>query len=457
MKKVIFLLFAAMSFLPGRSQSFIQVFDNVLYFDGYAARVDSPAPPPGVIRLRNDLYTRRLTDAEIQSIGTELKMRVTVTAACDNYDRIGNVNMALVSKDSTTYNPSQVRRIEIGRYITPFMNKNVPPTSVPYEFQIDNVAQLLKDTGITNHFAVWIELELFGVPYAANTQVAGCAGRKDVFYGSLQFVNNASAPVEGNNVLIPLSMKKNFNNYQQWATDTVGKTIRKLSFDLTQNLTDASFYLVISNHGANSGGEEYNRRFHYVYVDDSLKLFFRPGRASCEPFRGYNTQSNGIYGSAPKTDAQWQSFSNWCPGDVIDIRRINVGPMTAGTHSFKIEVPDAIFTGAQGNFPLSVYLHGKTSGTIDPPAPVDTSVNVSPGSVKAYPNPVNASNGGFLFVEAKSALTMRLADHLGRVVYKKDRPADRTKILTSGFAPGIYQLQVFFSSGKVSKKILISR
>ena len=46
--------------------------------------------------------------------------------------------------------------------------------------------------------------------------------------------------------------------------------------------------------------------------------------------------------------------------------------MLAGPHTFKIAVPDAVFTGAQGNFPLSVYLQGKTSETIDNSSILDT-------------------------------------------------------------------------------------
>jgi hypothetical protein len=298
-----------------------------------------------------------------------------------------------------------------------------------------------------------MELEIFGVPYAANTQVAGCAGRNDVFYGSMQLITDTAAPALGNNVLIPLARQKNFNNYQATATDTLGKTMKTFSFTIPTNLTDASYYLVISNHGANSGGEEYNRRMHYVYADDSLKLYFKPGRISCEPFRVYNTQANGIYGSTPKSNDQWQSFSNWCPGDVIDIRRINMGPMDSGTHTFSIRVPDAVFTGAQGNFPLSVYLHGKTSGTIDPVDPIDTSVNVQPGTVKLYPNPVSHSSG--LTVETKAALFVRITDELGRVIYQKERPADRIGINTSAWATGMYVIQVFFQNNSVGKKLLV--
>ena len=93
-------------------------------------------------------------------------------------------------------------------------------------------------------------------------------------------------------------------------------------------------------------------------------LTYKPGRTSCEPFRKYNTQSNGIYGLFPKKDAAWQSFSNWCPGDKIDNRIIRLGAFSAGTHTIKISVPDAEFVDGQGDIPVSVFFQGLTEGTL---------------------------------------------------------------------------------------------
>ncbi len=443
--------------MQSNAQTTIQIFDKVLYFDGYGTRVDTPLPPAGVIRHQNYLYARKMSDAELASIGSTLQMKVTVKASCDNYDRIGNVNLALVSKDSSSYNPKNVPRIELGRFITPFMNKNIKPDSVPYLFEINNVALLLRDTGIINHYNIWIELEIFGVPYAANTQVAGCSGRNDVFFGSLVFITNTTPPVKSNNILMPMSISANFNNYQVSATDTIGKTTKTFEVNIPSDLTDASFYLITSNHGSNSGGEEYVRRNHFVYVDDSLKLKYKPGRISCEPFRKYNTQANGIYGSTAMTPSQWQSFSNWCPGDKIDIRRIKMGAMTAGLHKFKIEVPDAVFTGSQGNFPLSVYLHGKTSGTIDNPLDtvpvVITPVDSISATVKIYPNPVS----DVVNIEGKGINALMIIDQLGKVVYKRSDFVDKVIINCHQLSSGIYIAQLNINNQLVYKKFVISR
>ena len=452
MKKILFLLSLVICGLSASvsAQTTIKVFDTVLFFDGYAARVDTPLPQPGITRHRNDLYARKLTTQELQSIGSTLTMNVTIKAACDNYDRIGNVNIAFVPKGDTTYHPDSVKRIEIGRFITPFMNKNYSPTQVPYTYSIDNVTYLLRDVALNAAYDFWVELEVFGVPYAANTQVQGCAGRNDVFYGSLEFVTSGTTGSQDNNVFIPISFKKDFNNYNVNATDTIGKTTRTFTFDVPEALTDASFFLITSNHGANSGGEEYNRRFHYVYYDNNLIHSYKPGRTSCEPFRQYNTQGNGIYGSGPRTDAQWQSFSNWCPGDKIDIRVLNLGPVAAGTHKFMITVPTAVFTGAQGYIPLSLYFQGKTSGMLSV-----KDATITKSSFSVYPNPAQ----GIVTVEQKGNLSIkgiRVYDALGKNVFTKAQLNHaQYQIATADYASGLYLIHMETSAGTVIEKLQV--
>lgn len=336
----------------------LPLFQDVLFYDGYAGRVDFPTSI-GVIRHRNDLYARRLSDLELQSIGRDLTLNVTIKAACDNYDRIGNFNLAFVPKGEPTYSPADVPRIEVGRFITPFMSKNIQPDRIQYTFKVDNVARILKDEKTLADYDIWAELEVFGVPYAANTQVDGCKDRNDVFYGSAEFVTSSEAVDSGNNFFLPLNFKKDLNNYTAGATDELTKTVRTIPFQLAQDLSDARFYLITSNHGANAGGEEYNRRVHNIYFDDKLIASYTPGGVSCEPYRIYNTQPNGIYGRTPRTPEQWASFSNWCPGQVIPIRDLELGQVSAGEHSFKITVPDAVFIDAQGYIPVSVYLQGR--------------------------------------------------------------------------------------------------
>jgi hypothetical protein len=332
--------------------------EGVVFYDGYAATVDEPIPD-GVIRHSNALVATRLTDEHLAKIQSTLRIGVIVGALCDNYDRLGSVNLALVPRGAQTYVPADVDRIEVARFITPFMDMNKSPKEVPYEWQADHLVPILRDPEILAEHDIWVELSIFGVPYAANTEVAGCAGRIDTQLGSLGIYTTSTQPAPTFAVLLPLAISQDFNNYTDGASDQVGTTRKTISFELPADTPNAQLVLITSNHGANEGGEEYIRREHYVYVDGGLALQYKPGRTSCEPFRKYNTQGNGIYGPSPRSDAEWQSFSNWCPGDVIDTRIFAWGAASAGTHEFVIDVPDATFADMQGNFPLSVFVQAE--------------------------------------------------------------------------------------------------
>ncbi len=440
-KTLLFFLFTLFT-TAAHTQVSVTVFDEILFYDGYAGVVDlaTHPVPEGVIRHRNDLYAKKLSSEELAAFGNAIDINVTIKASCDNYDRIGNVNLAFVPVGATTYDPATVQRIEIGRFITPFMNKNLTPSEVPYTFSIDNVAKIFKDPALLAVYDIWAELEVFGVPYAANTQVAGCAGRNDVFFGTLQFVSNEEAASGENNFLLPLNFKKDLNNYQAAATDAIGTTVRTINFTLPTAVNDAKFYLITSNHGANAGGEEYNRRFHHIYFDGPHVLIYKPGSLTCEPFRVFNTQGNGIYGPTPRTAAEWQSFSNWCPGDVIPIREIALGNLTAGDHQFKIAVPTAVFVDQQGYIPVSLYLQG-TAVPLGLP-------NFAALDYSLYPNPTQD------VVKIQSAAAVKnftVFNMIGQQVHR----GNSNQIDMSNLEIGVYVVEIEFEgSRKVSEKII---
>lgn len=372
------------------STTSINIFNETIFFDGYNSLEgisdESKAMIPendGILRHRTSLYATKLTDQQLAQIGEKFRMEVIVGALCDNYDRIGNINLAFVPKGQETYNPDEVKRIELGRFITPFMNKNKQPDEVPYIYDMDFVSLILRDANLRADYDIWAEFELFGIPYAANEQIFGCKSRQDVFTGTLNFITDKEpAALVDNNVLIPLVIKKpeyiggNFNNYSEGASDVEGQTVKTWTFTLEEDVTDAQVVFITSNHGANQGGEEYNRRKHNVYFDGKLSYIYTPGRESCEPFRKYNTQPNGIYGWSEMSDDAWQSFSNWCPGDKIDTRVLHVGSLSAGEHTFKIKVIGAKFADKQGDIPVSIYFQGVKNGNLPNAAVKDIKVEM---------------------------------------------------------------------------------
>lgn len=384
MKKKLLFAIASLALAPIFKSQNISVFNDVPFYsmyhylgDGETLPVEAYEQiPAGAIRLHayeQDIISRKLTSSEIASIGSSVKMNILLTAACDNYDRIAGVNLVLVPKGSTayTYNQADINRIEMGRFITPFMNKNVTPTQVPYSYQIDNISDILHDSSLSSVYDFWIEFRADGYSAAAQTQVSGCANRTDVFRGNLELVSSGSY-VPADNFFLPLSYRQNLNNYN--ATDVPGQTTRLVNFTLDQPIQNATLYLITSNHGSNTGGEEYVRREHFVYLDNQLVHQYKPGGKSCEDYRQYNTQGNGIYGTVAKPPRNWMNWNNWCPGDAVPNREINLGNLSAGSHTIKINVPDAVFKDGQGYFPISMYIQNQKSGQIICAAPTELKI-----------------------------------------------------------------------------------
>lgn len=339
-----------------------KLFDQIPFYDGYAATVTTPVPPTGIIRVNNALYAVKISSTQLATIGNNLKMKVTTKAACDNYDRIGRVYLSLVPK-GTSFDQNTAQHLEIGRFMTPFMNKNKTPNEVSYTFDVANLADILRDTKINESYDIWAGLSVFGVPYAAQKEIKGCTNDNLTCYGSLEFTSSASNAPLGQAVNVTtLSYIKldgdGNNNELNYNNKTATGAEKTISVNLPKAINGAKLYLITSNHGANSGGEEYNRRVHKIYFDNTLKLTYTPGGKSCEPYRQYNTQSNGIYGSKPKTLTGWTSWNNWCPGDAVPIRIIDLGNLTAGAHTFKIVVEGAKFADNQGYIPVGAYLQG---------------------------------------------------------------------------------------------------
>src|SRR5690554_500158 len=336
------------------AQTTINIFVEVLYYDGYAGLVDEEdlyePIPENVLRHSNSRYAVKLTPDHLNAIGNTLEIEVNLKAACDNYDRLAHVFFAFVPPGTTTYDSydTDIPKIEAARFITPFMNKNIMPDNLFFNFRTNNIAEMLTNSTILNEYDIWVELEVFGVPYAAQQQVSGCANRIDTFYGTLNFITDTDSSIvyDDEMVFLPLAAQLNMNNYN--STDVPGETTRIINFELDAPVQNAKLYLITSNHGANSGGEEYNRRWHYIYLNDELVHEYIPGGRSCEPFRQFNTQGNGIYSPQPRSTRMWLGFNNWCPADVVPIREIDLGDLPAGEHEFKIDVPTAVFVDQEG-------------------------------------------------------------------------------------------------------------
>jgi len=459
MKKT--LLTASLAFLfasTALAQDFsLNLFDEVTYYNMYEGPVAEPVPA-GMIRTKNSSYSKKLTPEQIASIGNTLTLNVSLSPLCDTYDRIGNVNLVMVPSGATaySYNDTNIMRIEMGRFITPFMNMLVTnPASVPYTFQVDNITRVLHDISISANYDFWIELEVYG--YQGDSSAGAvhdlpntCPGRNDIYKGSLTLTstNNPDGNQGDDNYLVPLSYKYELKNYTLNGTDVVGETVKTINFTLDEPVPNAKLYLITSNHGQQ---EEFIRRDHYVSFDEEQVLMYMPGGLSCVPYRVFNTMPNCIYINCvtgfyrPNTNGAW-SWNNWCPGNKIPTRVIDLGNLPAGPHSFRIEVPEAEFLNNNGEngdgyFPMSVYLQG-FSTTMD-------TEDFGSGAFSISPNPVN----DIATIASGNVAVKRVSvfNTLGQVVYE----GTSSTIDMSGFQSGMYIVKADFENNvSATKKIV---
>ncbi|CEJ71435.1 hypothetical protein BN1195_03783 [Chryseobacterium oranimense G311] len=443
-QKLLFLSILFAGLMKSQTTNRMNLISDAVYYDGYAATVSNPVPT-GLIRLSNTRYTRKLTDAELNSFKAKIAMRVTIGALCDNYDRLGSVFLTMVPKSQPTYtiDDTNVKRIEVGRYITPFMSKNRSPLEVPYTYDLSNLYSIFHDAALRTAYDMYMELDVFGVPYAAQTQVAGCAGRIDVFSGSLTFfsTDTGTTPTDYNAV-VPILSYNRLNNYN--STDVPGETVRIVSFNLPNTVTNANFFVISTPHGANSGGEEYVRRQNYTYIDDVQMLTYTPGGISCEPFRVYNTQGNGIYGATPRSLTEWTSWNNWCPGNSVPIRGFTMPSITAGSHTLKHTIPTAVFNQQQGDVYLSVYMQGKSNAALDVK-------DIKTIDVSIYPNPSSD------FVNIRSRADVASISLFSIDGKKLAEIHGENRIDISAYSTGVYFLNIVLKDGITFKHKIIKK
>lgn len=438
----------------------LNLFNKAVFYGMYEGTVQDKPVPEGAIRHRNYSYAKMLTQDQLDSFGNTLKMTVVLNPLCDNYDRIGNVNMVLVPKAQTSYDyqATDIKRFEIGRFITPFMRLTVTnPNAVPYEYELNHLTNVFHDESITADYNVWIEFEVYGYQGGpgqggAAVEVPGCAGRNDVYMGSLTFesTNSPNLIYGDDHVIVPLSHKYELKNYTLDGTDEIDKTVKTIKFTLAEAVPNAKLHLITSNHGSGTNGEEYVRREHFVYMDDNQVANYTPGGVSCVPFRQYNTQNNCIYnictqfGSSPRpdTDAAW-SWNNWCPGDKIPNRVIDLGSLAAGEHSFKIEVPSAEFFNNEGYFPMSAYVESTTTtlGTKE----------FDLNKVDVYPNPV--TDVALIQAPDMQIKNVTVINTVGQTVFT----GTTDKINMSQLQSGIYIVRVEFDNNQVAVKKIIKK
>lgn len=139
--------------------------------------------------------------------------------------------------------------------------------------------------------------------------------------------------------------------------DIFARKAVEINFDLPQEAHNAELKYIVTGHGGHSGGDEFVEKQNIVSVDGEAVLDFIPWRNDCASFRRFNP-ATGVWlikrlaayisdnGYAEKMveeplASSDLSRSNWCPGSDVVPETAELGTLTAGTHTFKVDIPKA--------------------------------------------------------------------------------------------------------------------
>jgi hypothetical protein len=298
-----------------------RVFDSIPMFGMYTNQ--NPAnytPPAGVLMWQfGTIFVTKLTAQQQTMIGSDLAARITYLAQCDNYDRLGGVFVVLKPIGQVPQ-PSDPR-IELVRFITPFSDykRGMLATHVYPDYSLAPFAGVLADGG----HDVWIGIGGGSNPY--NGDPCTNAGVSSDFAAigfkySLDFVSSKVLPGG------PSAALTAFYNPNATTIPMAG-TFSNTGADIDGHVT-----VIVSGHGADSGGDEYEYTQDTVTFNGS-KIGTFSTQIDCAPFAQYSPDGNpGIFQNNGNGNPR-----NWCPGALVPAHTYGA-TLHAGGNSVSLDV-----------------------------------------------------------------------------------------------------------------------
>ncbi|WP_160717828.1 peptide-N-glycosidase F-related protein [Chitinophaga solisilvae] len=320
-----------------------QIFTGLDFYNGYAANAYTDAG--GVIYLNNTVALKKISLRGKADSTATFKGELRIYQRGDGYDRDGqlyflrdSVVKALLTNQST-FDSAAKSRIDAYApktgylYVTPFFYWYQSIKSVPYTFDLKDVASLL-----TGKDSVWVALSAWGTHLDQSDWV----GKNEPRSFSADFSITADNNTTNANPTYIQAVQ--FGRI----ADAAGNNSRTLTKIITipYRLRNAKIVVVSQAWGAGSGGEEYTYRTHNVSWDNTQIGTFS-SKVACGP----NTMRSYDISSSPR---------NWCPSEVVPPHTISIsGTIAAGSnHTVKVDIVNAK-ADANNNFKLSVYIAGE--------------------------------------------------------------------------------------------------
>ena len=133
----------------------------------------------------------------------------------------------------------------------------------------------------------------------------------------------------------------NTNNIMEMAGQEYGSMFNsekglEVKFTLSKPMKNARLRYITTGHGGWENGDEFVPKKNSVFLDEKLAFAFVPWRQDCGSYRLSNPASGNFENGLSSSD---YSRSNWCPGTVTNPIFIDLGDLSEGEHSIRIQIP----------------------------------------------------------------------------------------------------------------------
>lgn len=126
---------------------------------------------------------------------------------------------------------------------------------------------------------------------------------------------------------------------QEYATMFSDEKGLEVTFNLEKPIKNAQLRYITTGHGGWENGDEFVPKKNNIYLNEKLAFSFIPWRQDCGSYRLFNPASGNFSNGLSSSD---YSRSNWCPGTVTNPMLIDLGNLSAGKHTLRVQIPQGL-------------------------------------------------------------------------------------------------------------------
>lgn len=117
----------------------------------------------------------------------------------------------------------------------------------------------------------------------------------------------------------------------------------EVTFTLEKSLKNVQLRYITTGHGGWENGDEFVPKKNSIYLNEELAFSFIPWRQDCGSYRLFNPASGNFSNGLSSSD---YSRSNWCPDTVTNPILIELGDLSAGKHTLRVQIPQGLPEGS---------------------------------------------------------------------------------------------------------------